>query len=219
MSIDSTILRQYGNSPKLKKIVYLIGDALNTDTLIDNFYNKIFNLDTATSNGLDMWGRIVNVSRYVNFSDYETGGDFFGFNGSNFKPFNNSPFYTAGLSTNTLRLSDDFYRKIIKAKAAVNISSATPSDMNRLLLSIFSERGQPFVVDNLDMTMNYIFPFYLTSGEIALIKSAGVISRPSGVKVRVIASDPKKTFGFYGSNCQPFNQGTFINSKGVFNVN
>lgn len=216
MNINDTILRQYSNSPKIKNIIYTFNNGVDVTNIVNNFYDDIFNLETAKSYGLDIWSRIVDVSRYVKFEEL---GDTFGFKDQNLQTLNNGAFYSGVKSTNTLRLSDDFFRLVIKSKAAVNISNSTIKDTNRILSSIFSNKGTPFVTDNLDMTMHYVFPFYLSDSEISLIKNSNILPRPSGVKLRGIITIPKQVFGFFGSNCQTFNNGTFINTKGIIDVN
>lgn len=216
MNINDTILRQYSNSPKIKNIIYTFNNGVDVTNIVNNFYDDIFNLETAKSYGLDIWSRIVDVSRYVKFEEL---GDTFGFKDQNLQTFNNGSFYSGVKSTNTLRLSDDFFRLVIKSKAAVNISNSTIKDTNRILSSIFSNKGTPFVTDNLDMTMHYVFPFYLSDSEISLIKNSNILPRPSGVKLRGIITIPKQVFGFFGSNCQTFNNGAFINTKGIIDVN
>lgn len=216
MKINDTILIQYGNSTRVKSLIYSFNDGVKVEGIIDEFYDKIFNLDTANSYGLDVWGKIVNVSRYVKF---EETGDVFGFYGQKLQTANNGTFYSGEQATKTLKLSDSFFRSIIKTKAAANISDATIKSLNKLISSIYPEKGLAFVTDNQNMTMNYVFPFYLKANEIALIKNSNVIPRPSGVKLNAIILSPKNVFGFYGTGCQTCNHGTFIDSKGLINVN
>lgn len=216
MKIDDTILRQYGNSQALKSIIYSFDDGIKIDMAINKFFDEIFNLDTAKGYGLDCWGKIVNVSRYVK---YEKVGDVLGFDGQKLQTFNYGSFYSGKKVTQTIKLTDDFFRIVIKAKASANISSVTIEDTNRILRSLYADKGKPFITDNQDMSMNYVFPFYLADNEKALIKNSNILPRPSGVKLRAIITAPAKTFGFFGSGCQTFNHGSFINRQGVFNVN
>ncbi|XKM12647.1 DUF2612 domain-containing protein [Orbaceae bacterium ac157xtp] len=216
MSVNKTILRQYSNSEKLKNIIFTFNDGINVTDIINDFYKNVFNLDTANSYGLDVWSSIVVVSRYVKF---DVVGDVVAFYGQHQQTMNNGTFYSGKKTTTTIKLSDDFFRTVIKAKAAVNISNANIEDINKILVSLFKGRGKPFVTDNLDMSINYVFPFYLRDNEIALIKNANILPRPSGVKLRGIITTPHQTVGFFGSNCQTMNHGTFFNKRGLINVN
>jgi len=216
VNINDTILRQYNNSTKLKSVIYTFNDVVDVSSIVNKFYDNVFNLNTANSYGLDVWARIVDVSRYVKFDSV---GEVFGFEGQNLSTFNQGSFYSGKKITTTLKLADDFFRTVIKAKAAVNISNTSIEDANKILANIFKDKGKPFVTDNLDMSMHYVFPFHLKDNEISLIKNSNILPRPSGVKLRGIITVPKQVFGFFGSNCQTFNNGTFISKKGVIDVN
>ena len=74
---QETILSQYANSPQLLGIIETFAIAMDQTENYDNFYTDIWNIDTATGYGLDVWGRIVGVGRVIELS----GGDFFGMEG------------------------------------------------------------------------------------------------------------------------------------------
>lgn len=58
-----TILSQYANSPIITGLIERFADALDQTQNISNFFDLMFNLDTAVGYGLDVWGRIVGVNR------------------------------------------------------------------------------------------------------------------------------------------------------------
>ena len=64
--------------------------------------------------------------------------------------------------------------------------------------------------------MSYVFGFPLTAVDMAILTQSGAMPHPAGVDVTIISVDGSKTFGFNGSGCQPFNQGTFYD--GVIHV-
>jgi hypothetical protein len=99
-----------------------------------------------------------------------------------------------------------------------NITDCTIQNLNKLLKYLYGDKGAPFVADGLDMSMRYVFPFYLQESDIALLTKSGVIPRPSGVKVSAIIIEPSSTFGFNEAGGQPFGQGAFFTEKGVINV-
>ena len=78
---------QYQSSPILSQFVDFIYQNYDFQATIDDFYDKVVNLDTAQGFGLDVWGRIVGVERYltiqgtgVNFGFYTGDGSFTPFN-------------------------------------------------------------------------------------------------------------------------------------------
>lgn len=67
-NVEQTIISQYANSPTIVKLVQNMNEYVRPDADFDNFYAFIFSVDTAQGFGLDIWGRIVGVSRAV-FTD------------------------------------------------------------------------------------------------------------------------------------------------------
>jgi hypothetical protein len=66
--IEKTICSQYGNSTTLVKLICNMNEYIDPSADIDNFYNVVWNVDTAIGFGLDIWGEIVGVSREI-FTD------------------------------------------------------------------------------------------------------------------------------------------------------
>ena len=64
-NVEQTIISQYGNSATISQLIQNMNDYIDPSTDIDNFYNFVFNVETAQGFGLDIWGRIVNISRLV----------------------------------------------------------------------------------------------------------------------------------------------------------
>ena len=206
-------MKQYANSPVIQSIREKF-DSWYGVNMFEDFYNKVWNVDTATGWGLDVWGRIVVIGRYLNIE----GGEFFGYQTGavpeDWKPYNNAPFYTGKKSTSTYRLADDAYRVLILAKAMKNISDLSCRDINQILQQLFD--GICYVNDLGNMQMRYVFEFDLTDWEIAIIKS-GILPRPCGVRAYVLQM-PSETFGFYGTGLSGFGQGALYSSRGIINV-
>src|SRR6478735_4849936 len=85
-----TIASQYANSASLVTLISAANAWLNQSTNFDTFYTNIWNIDSATGIGLDIWGRIVGVQRVLQIS----AADFFGFEEAalSAQPFNQAPF-------------------------------------------------------------------------------------------------------------------------------
>lgn len=188
-----TLLSQYVDSPTITSLLSFYNDAVDPSLDIFNVYNNIWNVLTAVGNGLDIWGKIVGVSRYLNTN---TSGTYFGFEealsgltGS--QPFNQAPFYLGSTATTTYTLSDEQYRRLILVKAAFNISNNTVPSINELLRIEFGTPtsggnepyGQAWVIDNLNMSLTYYLEFIPTEAQIAIITNSGVFPRPAGVQL------------------------------------
>ena len=92
-NVEQTIISQYGNSATITALIYNMNDAIDPAADLDNFYSFVWNVETAVGFGLDIWGRIVNVSRYLQIPET---ANYFGFNeaGASAYPFNEYPFYS-----------------------------------------------------------------------------------------------------------------------------
>jgi len=208
-------MKQYDQSPRLTALLDNMRQYLTVP--VDDFYDIVWNIDTAQGFGLDIWGRIVGVERYISVP----GDDYFGFQtGANdWEPFNQAPFYSGSPASNTYRLSDDAFRLLILTKAFANITETTAPKFNALLQILFAGRGRCYVNDLGDMQMRYTFEFALEPWEFVVITNGAVMPRPAGVKCQLLAV-AKPVFGFaeMGEDASPFNVGTMLSINGVANV-
>lgn len=197
-----TIQSQYGASPHIIGIVEAAAKQLDPTGDIKTFFDKVFNPLTAEGVGLDVWGRIVGASRYLDVENE----DFFGFYGQQLNPFNQAPFYLTG-DTNVFRMNDTAFRTLIFLKAAANIGNATLPSIKEILSKLFD---YPVLVMNIgEMKVRIVFTFYLTANQRALFREYGILNLGGGVGFEYYQIDPQGTFGFDGSELQPFNQGIF----------
>lgn len=177
-----TVLSQYANSSRLLTILEGWNQAFDPATLIDLWYERVWNLSTAQGYGLDVWGRIVGVSRVLTISSDK----YFGFSEANDlteEGFDNAPFYSGSSATSNFRLSDDAFRQLINAKAMANITDGSITSINAILMTLFAGQGDAWVEDNGDMTMTYVFDFIPTAVQVSIIQNSGVLPRPAGVGV------------------------------------
>lgn len=181
-NISQTILSQYANSPALCGIIDAWNQALDPAALIDQWYALVWNVKTAQGYGLDVWGRIVGVSRVLSIESV----DYLGWREANDlteEGFDQAPWYSGSDATSNYRLSDDGYRQLIYAKAFANISDGSVLSINTILTTLFAGQGDAYVRDNGDMTMTYVFRFVPTDVQVSIIQNSGVLPRPAGVGI------------------------------------
>lgn len=102
---------------------------------VQEFYNNIYNLETAAGIGLDIWGEKLNFPRTIKFIDTDT-------------------------SVETSKtLDDNEYRLILKVLSLKFYTKMTVPRINKTLKELFSFYDvQAYTVDNQDMTyVNYVF--------------------------------------------------------------
>ncbi len=181
---QQTVISQYANSPSLLRLISDLSQAIDSHELFDEFYDDVWNIQTAKGWGLDVWGRIVGVNRVVQLPSVV----FFGFEEALPGPltFGSGIFYTGQSTTTNYALTDDAYRQLILAKAAANICDGSIPSINRLLNLLFPEQGEVYVIDNEDMTMTYKFSWVLTPVQSAIVFSSGVLPRPTGIAVNYV---------------------------------
>jgi len=179
-----TIESQFSNSPTLGQLLENFNTYIDPAADIDQFYDLMWNVDTAVGYGLDVWGRIVGVQRVLQVSNT----DYFGFSqalpGS--QPYNQAPFYNGQQLTSNFALTDDAFRILIYAKAMANICDGSIPAINQILLTLFAGRGDCYVTDGLNMTMTYTFTFQLTPVEQAILGQSGILPKPTGVSATVV---------------------------------
>lgn len=218
-NLEDTIASQFANSPTLLQLVANMSQYIDPSTDFDNFFDFIWNVDTAQGFGLDIWGRIVGVSRVIPIPG--TNGSFGFFNADvpydwqNFGSISNAgggPFYAGQANTGSFSLNDDAYRVLVLAKALANIAATTAPALNQLVTNLFPGRGRAYTIDGRDMTMTYVFEFSLTSIEYAILAFSGVLPHPGGVltKISVVPVDTG-FFGFseMGAGVAPLGFGVF----------
>jgi hypothetical protein len=175
-----TVLSQYQNSPVILALLDAFNSSIDPSVDIDNWYRQVWNIKTAEGYGLDVWGRIVGVSRYVNMTYSKRLGFATGF-----YPFGEAPWYDNNSATNNLRLDDGGFRTLILLKAFVNIMRCSVPMLNQLLLMMFP--GQRcYVLDTGNMTFVYHFEFTPTPVQIAIMTGSGVMPHPAGVSASFV---------------------------------
>lgn len=173
-----TLLSQYANSPVLTDLIDRLSMAIDRQEDFDAFHDIIWNIDTAAGFGLDIWGRIVGVGRALYVPDEE----YLGFSeAGDAYPFGEGIFYGGTSATPNYLLTDTAYRRVIMAKAALNITDGSIHAINAILMALFPSSGNVYVRDNRDMTLTYVFGAPITRIEYAIVTQANVLPRPAGV--------------------------------------
>lgn len=185
---QKTVISQYAQSTALLALIEGFNDAIDPYDYFDSLYDKLWNIDTAVGYGLDVLGRIVGVSRIVTLPE-APGDDYFGFQidgsiGTGLEPFNQAPFYAGPLNQN-YALTDSDFRVLILVKALANISDCSIPTLNKILMTLFPNRGNAYVTDDGGMHMTLTFEFALAPVEITILQQTGVFSGPAGVEIAI----------------------------------
>ena len=192
-NVEATVISQYANSPTLTQLIMNLSEYFDQSTNFANFYSYIWNIDTAVGFGLDIWGKIVGVSRlllipnttdYVGFDNSATPPPDWQTMGSSQPPYNDPPvggaMYTGYNATTAYLLPDDAYRQLILAKAFANICTTTAPAINQILQNLFGT-GNAWVLNTGVMSISYNLNFTPSAIQLAILEQSGVIPTPPGV--------------------------------------
>ena len=204
LDIGATLISQYANSPVITAIIEAFRAASDKSDDIDAFYDYLWNVATAKGYGLDVWGRIVGVTRVLTLPP---SGDF-GFGEGGYAAFGDGAFYS-GLSTLNYPLPDDQFRILIMVKAAANISGASAPRVNAMLTQLFPG-VRCYAIDLGSMRAMYTFEAPLTPVQLAVLTQSGAVPRPAGVQLWVLQQEAPHRFGFAEGGFASFGSGTFF---------
>lgn len=210
IDVEKTIISQYANSPTLLALIEGMDENIDPRANIQEFYDSVWNIDTARGFGLDIWGKIVGISREI---EIPADVDYFGFDvfSGEYTPFDEAPMFNGDPETAIFLLTDEAYRKLILAKALSNISRCTAPAINALLGKIFPDRGPCYVADTGNMRMHYTFEFYLLPFERLIVDKINVLPKPAGVRLGETLIIVASFFGFFemGGYATPFGEASF----------
>lgn len=191
------ILSQYAASPTINELLRTLREELSPRPDYLLLYQKIVDVASAEGMGLDVWGRIVAISRTI--ADPLTGV--------------------------SLTLDDERYRRLLMYKALSNINESTIHALTTLINILFPKVRGGAVINIEDyrrhangsyynakggvMKIRWVFLDFFDNIDLAVFRAAGQLNRGAGVGWSLYAIDPGAVFGFAGQELQPFNQGIF----------
>lgn len=223
---QQTVISQYAASPTINQLITSFNGYIDPTANLDLFYNYMWNLATAQGYGLDVWGRIVGVTRVLQVGSITYLGAS-GPDGTSGDSMDVAPFYNDGVTTTNYLLSDDAFRILIYAKALFNICNGSTAGMNAVVMELFSAYGQAWVIDNGNLTMSYNFDFPLNPVSQAIVSQSGVLPRPAGVAVTYVTNTFTNVFGvltlpssapYYPTSSTGLVAGSVWNSGGAVHV-
>lgn len=181
-----TVLSQYANSPTLTALLADFSAWFDARQDLDNFFDWVFNLQSAQGFGLDIWGRVLQVGRVYNVADpYH-----FGFNEAQGSPVLDVGAFGQGVfwlppsgPTGNVALADNAYRTLLFAKAFSLTCNTSAAALNALMRLLFPSRGNAYVRDNGAMSITYVMDFPITPVEQTVVITSGVLPAPNGCSV------------------------------------
>lgn len=152
-----TTIAQFRNNVQLITLLDALNTWIDPSLNFENFYNTVWNIDTAVGYGLDVLGRILVIPRSLTYAP----SGFFGFGEPGDRDtFGFGPFQTAApVVTETFTLSDPVYRTLLFAKAAFNITDCSYPAINAIMMYLFGGNGKNCYVTDQNATPPSLFGF------------------------------------------------------------
>lgn len=157
---------------------------------IQNFYDDIYNLDTAKGIGLDFWGEKLNFPRTIKYIDEETEVE------------------------SSVTLQDDEYRLILKVLTLKLYTQMSVPGINKTLKELFTYYNvHAYTTDKQDMTyVNYIFLWEIPEYLKQAFSNYDLLPHPLAVGARYREAN-YKIFGFKGQNLSDNLYRTILHSR------
>lgn len=177
-----SLLWQYDGAENLKKLLENRQEFYDgaVKDFLNDFIENVLNLKTANTFGLNIWGNFLKIERPTYID--ENGERVFS--------------------------SNEQYRLLLMAKILKFNKRPTVANINEFLSQLYGNGS--FVEDLFKMELYYvIFSLPVRIDELQN-RLDDFFLRPAGVKITVQPIILEDTFGFDGSELQPFNQGNFV---------
>ena len=208
-SVDllKAMLWQYNDAPNLLSILQQKQDWYdeNQTAFWTDWYNDVFNLQTANDFGLSVWAIILDIPIIVATtpSNPADPGLFFG---PLHKNFTHGNFFRKGAGG--VELTTEQARTVLRMRYYQITTKATVPEINQFMSILFADFGPAYVIDGLNMTAEYVLRFVPPSALAFIFKNYDILPRPAGVGVSYLVL-PDIPFGFEDGN-ENFDNGNFL---------
>jgi hypothetical protein len=205
VNLLQAILWQYNTAERLQSLLESKNSWYenNQNEFWQNWYDDVFNLQTANDFGLTVWAIILGLPLTITSVD-PPNKDYWGFGAFRFN-------FTRGnfaASSSGIRLKTEQKRLVLKLRYFQLVTRGAIPEINEFLAFAFKDFGKVYALDGYDMTMNYVFTFAPPNSLLFVLREFDVLPRPAGVGVNyIITTLPAWGFGPYRKN---FNRGNFI---------
>lgn len=201
---EKALLWRHNDAVNLQALIANKKTAINN--LNDDFWNNwkqdVFDLRNANDFGLNVWSIILDIPLTIEVESDRPNNSSFGFGefrknfSGNFAP-----------SQDGIILTTEQARLVLLLRYYQIIGRANLAEANAIVNDVFSSLGDVWVLDNLNMTIRYVFSFSLPAQLRQVIENYDILPRPTAVGVEVFQGS-NKFFGF-GSFRKNFNNAPF----------
>lgn len=181
-TIDSlvSLLWQYNKAPTLQAILQSKADWYdeNHTQFWEDWITDVFTLDTANDFGCSVWAIILGFPITLLQGPTENPKLNFGF-GPYDANFDRSNFGTT--SQTQIPMTTDQKRLVLKMRYFQLVTRGCVPQVNAFFKQLFAQYGPAYMLDNLDMTVTFVFDFVMPASLAFVFANFDLFPRPSGV--------------------------------------
>lgn len=199
------ILWQYDGAERLQSLIKQKAEwyGINWEGFWHHWYWDVFNLNTANDFGLSVWAIILDLPLYTSQQPSPPNYHNFGFANYGFN-FDNGNFAVDVPVVNSLTVENK--RLLLKLRYFQLTTRGAIPETNAFLARLFGS-GTAYLVDNLDMTITYVFTQPIAASLMYVLQNLDILPSPAGVGYNIVTlSAPSFGFDPYGLN---FDNGNF----------
>lgn len=148
-----------------------------------DWYNNVFNLQTANNFGCSVWAIILDIPISSETAPPPEAGLYFGFGAYNAN-FYHSNFAPTDPAQPILTLKQK--RLVLRLRYFQLVTNGVIPDINRFIQWLFVDDGFVYVVDNLDMSITYVFNFQPSADVLFVLELYDILPRPAGVSASIV---------------------------------
>ena len=168
-----------------KRYVFLAMKSLLNDNL---------SISTAKGVGLDLWGNLLHLSRFIP-QDEDENYAYFNFNSKNFKTNGGLIFYNKN-RPDYGELDDIYYKQLLLIIYQSYFLNSSITTLNQYTLESLADYGDVYVRDTTDMSYQiFIFDNKIPAWLNYMMNNYDILPRPAGVGAKIIERDMRR-FGF-----------------------
>jgi len=186
----------------LKAILWQRNDAVNLQSLLQqkqdwynvnqrdfwqNWFDNVFNLQTANDFGLTVWSIILDLPIIVVNTPPAPDKIGWGF-GDLHANFTHGNFAPARSGAVTLEVAQA--RQLLQMRYFQITTRGAVTEINKFMNYLFADEGPIWVEDNLDMTATYVFGFEPDAKFLYVLDRYDILPRPAGVAVDYVIVPP-----------------------------
>lgn len=162
---------------------------------IHSLVNDNLSISTAKGIGLDLWGNLLHLSRFIPTEENGANYAYFNFNDKNFKTRGGLIFYNRN-KPNYGELDDIYYRQLLLIIYQSYFLNSSIPTLNQFTLESLADYGSVYVRDTTDMSYQiYIFNNKIPAWLNYMMANYDILPRPAGVGSKIIERDIRR-FGF-----------------------